>query len=351
MMDRLDVPDVPGADFTPNSDRAIWIEGKFTAAMLDRLRPRILELTAENREPITVFVNGSGGSPDVAEAILNLLRRTTRDDPRRSRIITVAYSQALSMAANFLSAGDLAIAHPCCTLLWHGGRWPLTDLVSAGEAGAAYARTLPVYHEINAAKLALYCERRFLRIVSAYRETFGQVRANAGDPTVTELQCLQGLLRGKLSPAGQKVLDRAIPLWDSYNGLLLEFEKRLRRRRGRTVSKAHLRKLMVYSAFDFEYDKGDPVKWDAGLAPISDHFYFLNCYFDDVGKLRAWVAARPEPQTAAKDADADLQFRLFFLALCRALQEGENFITAADAVWLGLIDTVREEPPAVRASS
>jgi hypothetical protein len=32
---------------------------------------------------------------------------------------------------------------------------------------------------------------------------------------------------------------------------------------------------------------------------------------------------------------------LFFLAICRALQEGENYITPVDAVSLGLIDTVR----------
>lgn len=332
------------ADYSPNPDRAIWIEGKFTEAMLDRLRPRILELTAQSRAPITAFVNGSGGSPDVAERILKLLRGTTQDDARASRIITVACSRALSMAANFLSAGDFAIAHPESRLLWHGGRWPLSDLVSAGEAGILYARTLPTFHEINAAKLARASVHRFLFIASAHRETFAQERADAGDPTLTDLQCLQGILRGKLSPAAREVLKRALPLWESYNGLMLHFQKRLRR--GRRVTGARLQKLMHYASIDFEYENNEGQSaWDGGFGKIGEHFYFLNAYFD-IEKLREWVATPAEPQSAG-DTDVEaayfLQFRLFFLALCRALQEGENELKAGDAVHLGLIDTVRDD--------
>ena len=43
------------------------------------------------------------------------------------------------------------------------------------------------------------------------------------------------------------------------------------------------------------------------------------------------------------ESDYFLQFRVFFLALCRALQEGENNITAMDAFWLGLLDTIRPD--------
>jgi len=334
------VPDDP--DFTPNPRRAIWIDGKFTEALLQRLRPQIFELT-ESREPITVFLNSDGAGPDVAEEILRLLRRTTQDGARASRIITVAAPKAASMAANFLAAGDWAIAYPHSTLLYHGARWPLSDLVAAGEAGRLYAQTLPTFHEINAAKLAQNSARRFRFIVSALRATFAQCRAEAGDARLTDLQCFQRLLRGKLSPAAQKVLDRAIPLWDSYNGLLLQFQKRLRR--GRTLTRAHLQKLMLRASMSFEYqsNKGKPA-WDAGLGQICDHFYFLNAYFDSA-TLCEWVAARPAERDRTPDADPEadyfLQFRLFFLALCRSLQDGENQITPADAVWLGLIDTVR----------
>ena len=33
----------------------------------------------------------------------------------------------------------------------------------------------------------------------------------------------------------------------------------------------------------------------------------------------------------------------FFVALCHALYEGENELTAMDAVWLGLVDTIRAD--------
>jgi hypothetical protein len=72
----------------------------------------------------------------------------------------------------------------------------------------------------------------------------------------------QALLREKLSPAAQKVLDLAIPLWKSHNGLLLRFLKKLRS--GRAISTAQLRKLMIYASVDFEYESnaGDDLGWD-----------------------------------------------------------------------------------------
>jgi ATP-dependent protease ClpP protease subunit len=334
----VSVPDDPGV--TPNPDRAIWVKGQLNEALLDRLRSAILVLTARNREPITLFVNSSGGQPEVAEGILSLLRRTTQDDARASRIITVAAPKAVSAAANLLSAGDFAIAHPNSTLLYHGGRWPLAGPIT-GDLAKLLAQTLPIWHERSAAALARTSVHRFLFIVSAHRELFARHRADAGDATLSDVNCFQAILRGKVSPAAQKVVERAMALYDGYNGLLLHFQKRLRR--GRTVTKAHLQKLMHYASIDFEYgsNKDNPA-WDGRLGRITDHVYFLNAYFD-LRTLCDWIAARPEPQTAEAAADDSLQFRLFFLALCRALQEGENYITPVDALWLGLIDTVRAD--------
>ena len=43
---------VPDADFTPNPARALWVQGRLDQALLERLRPYILDLTAHNRGPI-----------------------------------------------------------------------------------------------------------------------------------------------------------------------------------------------------------------------------------------------------------------------------------------------------------
>ncbi len=328
------------ADFTPNPDRAIWVEGQLNEALMDRLRPEILELTAQNREPITVFINSRGGSPEPGKRILDLLRTTNEEGQEPCRIITVAAPKAKSAAAELLSAGDFAVAYPESTLLYHGARWPLPDEEITGE-WARIARALATFHEMAAAALARNSVRRFSFIVSAQRPLFAQHRAAKGDWALTDLRCFQAILGGKLSSAAQKVLETAIPLSDSYDRLLLQFQKRLRR--GRAVTKSHLKKLMLHASMAFDYQTNQGAQdWDGGLSRISDHFYFLNAYFD-FGRLSEWVAAREEPQTAGTDLKADyfLQFQVFHLALCRALQEGENHITASDALWLGLIDTVR----------
>jgi len=141
-------------------------------------------------------------------------------------------------------------------------------------------------------------------------------------------------------------MDLAVSLSRDYDGLFLHFQKRLRR--GRTVTKTHLRQLMLYASAEFEWeiaDKGDET-WDAGVGRIADHFYFLNAYFDS-DRLLEWCSARAGSQIAGANAEKldVLPLRLFFRALCRALQEGENHLTPSDALWLGLIDTVREDAP------
>jgi ATP-dependent protease ClpP protease subunit len=337
---------VVDSDFTPNPDRAIWVEGQLTKALLEHLRPCILALTAHNRDPITVFINSTGGLCAVGEGILSLLRRTTEDDARVSKIITVAAPKAQSAAAELLSAGDFAIARPESALLYHGTHFYLPSVISP-KHGKEVGWMLPTFHERAAKALARASVRRFLFIVSASRALFPQHRADAGDPAITDLQCFQAMLRGKLSPDAQKILETAVTLLDQYNGLMLQFRKRIRR--GRAVTQAWVLQRMLHTSVEFEYhsNKGNP-PWDGRLGRISEHFYFLNAYFrnendEEFRELRDWIAAREQPQTPddtdGEEAD-DLWFRLFFLALCRALQEGENYVTPTDALWLGLIDTV-----------
>jgi hypothetical protein len=46
---------------------------------------------------------------------------------------------------------------------------------------------------------------------------------------------------------------------------------------------------------------------------------------------------------SARDLSSEFVEWCFFVTLCRALQDGENQLTAADAMWLGLIDTIRTD--------
>jgi hypothetical protein len=100
---------------------------------------------------------------------------------------------------------------------------------------------------------------------------------------------------------------------------------------------------MIFASL--ENNKGDE-NWDGGLSDICDDFQFLNHYFD-LQSLHEWCARRAEsPRTDV--GDNSLQPTLFFHALCRALQNGENHLTPLDALWLGLIDTVHAGAPPAR---
>jgi ATP-dependent protease ClpP protease subunit len=350
----MESPDVAHVDFTPNAHRSISIDGYMDESLEKRLRPQILELTRSSRDPITVFINSSGGSTKIVEGILSLLRPTDQVDARPSRIITFAESQAKSAAAQLLSAGDFAIASRESKLLYHGTRIEMPRFVT-GEQSMVFADGLTASNEMFAASLAQKSVRRFLWIVSALRSTFEQHRADVGDSTLTDLDCFGEILFRKLSPSAQNVLSRANRIWNTSKGLVTHFQKKIGRGRGHRSGKADLQKIMLNASMAFEYQSNsDNPDWSlscGGLKRIREHYAFLEEHFqnatgDQVGKL----CERWAPSTPAKEDEHDvdaayfLPFRSFFVAICRALQQGENNLTAVDAMFLGLVDTVRDLP-------
>ena len=117
--------------------------------------------------------------------------------------------------------------------------------------------------------------------------------------------------------------------------------------------------------FEVKTNKDDP-SWtfkDGGMARLGDDFFLLNEYLESQQNDRFKSWCRRIGQFALSDADAAELKQIpdekakdektiekvqpllqpiwsFFVALCHALQEGENELTAADAYWLGLVDEV-----------
>jgi len=354
------VPD--DADFTPNPDRAIRIDGAINKALEDRLRPQILELTRRSREPITVFIDSEGGNVAAGQRILDLLRSPDREGASACRIITIALSKAWSAAADLLSSGDHAIANPGSRLLYHGTRITTPQAVTA-EHASLLAEVLKTSNSRFAASFLDKSARRFMFLLFALRATFEAHRANVTDRTLTDLDCFQEILCQKAPPAACWVLGGGGGVWERYHGLVTHFEEE--------VAKACLpsetidaEKLMLDACIAFEYEnsKSDP-EWSlraGGLRKINEHFFFLDEY--SRGTNGAWFATLSErwaPLVLAEDDRDDLPaeekarkfreyflpFWSFFIALCHALQRAENELTAMDAFWLGLIDTVREDLP------
>ncbi len=356
------------ADFTPRADRAIRIDGAINKALEDRLRPQILELVCRSPEPITVWIDSDGGSAAAGERILDLLRSPNQDGTS-CRIITVvtAGAKAWSAAGDFLSAGDFAIAHPGSRLLYHGTRITTPQAVTA-EHASLLADVLKSSNRRFAASFLAKSAERFMFLLFALRATFEAHRANATDRTLTELDCFQEILCRKAPPAAQNVLRQAATIWLRYHSLVIDFEERaaIARLFGET---AEIEKIILDRsiAFEVENNKTDP-EWSLrsmGLRNITEHFFFLDEYFQGTNGARfATLCERWAPRIIA-EADQDtlsaeekaekfreyfLPFWSFFIALCRALQGAEHELTAMDAFWLGLIDTVRADFTATAAS-
>lgn len=356
---------VRDADYEPNPARSIWIRGELDEALEDRLRPQILELTSSSGEPITLYIDSDGGSAAVGQRILELLRAANQDGTS-CRLITVAVGKARSIAADIFSSGDFAIARPGALLLYHGTRILLPQAVTADFASLV-VEGLKNSNSRFAASLFDKCAERFMFLLLGLRQEFDAHRASATDRVLEDVDCFQELLCQKSPPAAQKVLRRAADIWLDCYGVVTRFETEVERVRTRSET-TDVEKLMldVSASFEFERKRNNP-EWslrNGGLRNISDKFFFLDAYVHCTNGARfASLCERWAPLLFAKDEwerlSAEEQaekfraffppFWSFFVALTHALQQTENELTATDAFFLGLVDTLREDiaaPPA-----
>lgn len=351
----------PDPDFRPNPKRAIWVQGTIGQALVDRLLPSIIALTSASREPITVFIDSDGGSVTMAELILQLLRATNQDGGKPCRIITVAVSRAGSAAADLLSSGDYTIVYPNAKLLYHGVRITMPTPVTA-EFATLISENLKSSNDRFATSLARKSEWRFMFRVFALRQKFQQHRTDSDQPDLTDLECFTAMLRQKLSDSAQNALDQALKRWDRYNNLVTHFDKKVPKSRDFKQIEFEESMLRASTAFEIQQNKKNP-DWsllDGGLRRITDDCLLLDEYISSAygrqfkqlcqrwastiltQEQKAALEQLAEPERTEKTLDEVrphfLPFWTFFVALCHALQEGENELTPIDAFWFGLID-------------
>ena len=144
---------VPDPNFRPNPSRAIFVLGVIDQPLVERLTPQIITLCRQDREPITAYIDSRGGSVASAESILRLLQSTDQDGASACRLITVVTGHAASAAADLLSSGDYAIAHPESTILYHGVRTSLNDPLTM-EIASVITESLKISNDRYAMTLA-----------------------------------------------------------------------------------------------------------------------------------------------------------------------------------------------------
>jgi hypothetical protein len=302
------------------------------------------------------------------ETILRLLRLTDQDSSEPCRIITAVTIRADSAAADLLSSGDYAIAFPETSILYHGMRRQSTDLLTV-ETTSMLTNLLRLSNDAYAMELARKIEDRFsLRYVMT-RDDFEGLRTQKSATDMTDLDCFIEIIEGKLSNDAKKVWQKARDRHGRYQDLFdsaMKTIKKLKRNIGAATA-AQLEADSIKAIVDFELkrNKGVP-SWNfrnEGIGRLADDFFLLNEYLSNYGsgRLRKWCTSfgkyllskgDVEEIDAVTDEEAQAEKLVekvapllmpvssFFVAMCHALQEGENELTAIDAYWLGLVDEV-----------
>jgi len=296
------------------------------------------------------------------EALLKLLNSPHQDSDRLCRIITVVTRRAGSAAADLLCSGDYAVAYPDSIIHYHGGR-VFDETALTKEKANLLAQYLRFTSNYYAWQLARKIEDRFRLLFLISRSKFGGIRGKYPHRQMTDFDCFLDLIMGKLSPKGKVVCEAARDRYKRYEALLSQIPKK--QKKGQRPALLEAEQIKVLLDFELEANKKN-IEWtfrNGGLGTVTDDFYLLTEYLEGAedDHLKEWCAdfgkfAISAAEKTAIDAIPDEQERTrriidlvrpiiapvwsFFVALCHALQEGENPLTAKDAYWLGLIDEV-----------
>jgi ATP-dependent Clp protease protease subunit len=353
---------IPNLNYRLNPSRAIYVTGEINDEMVARLTPEILLLQNESRDPICVYINSPGGLPRCAESLLNLLNLSNQDQVAPCWIITAVTLQAASAAADLLASGDYSIAFPSSTILHHGVRRFETN-PSTLESTSLLSEYLRLSNDAYAMQLAQKIESRFTFRYFSVRDEFAALRVSKSDPEMSDLNCFINIIREKLSKDAKQIWDKAIARNRRYVDLINSATEKSAQI-SETQTPLQFQSVLIKAIVDFEIKESEAKDFRfGGMRRLVDDFYLLDeALSSNAGKrLEKWcksfgklVLSNEQRDEIELIAEEDIrQEKLveigrpilqpmiaFFIALCHALQEGENELTAIDAYWLGLVDEV-----------
>lgn len=386
------------SDYRPSADRCLYLNAEINQDKLDKLTPEIIRLSAASQSPITLYIDSAGGNTYAADVLYRLLKARNQDG-KSSKLITVCTGVAASAAADLLSSGDYSLAYPHARVLYHGTR-QIYDRAITTETAANMAEYLKQTNEGFALTLANRSIDRFVFRFLRLRDEFPEVRA--AFPDWNDFQCLTFVLTTKLSSAVSELPNRALTKHER-NKELTEFvfsqpifassapsnetsaapsvadnEELGLTQPAATVPQqvpekeeriAEIEAKILTAILSFELQKNTDENWsfaDAGIFQIQEDLVLLRDYNSPrhTDQLR-WLAARWGPFFLDETGREELNKQkledqpnwlldktrsqlhplwYYFVSICRALQEGENYLSAQDAYWLGLIDEIIGAP-------
>lgn len=351
---------VPSPHHRANPNRAVYVHGPIDDELVHLLTPQILRLQHESRLPITVYIDSPGGSISSYESLSAILTASDQSFGPPCKIITVVTSEAASAAADLLVSGDYAIAYPRSRLLFHGVRTlptrPLTteDISTTGS-------DLRATNEEFAANLMIKLEIRLMFRFLDVKTEFDRLRKGALGRDMSVAQYFEAVVYTSLSEPAKRLFETAKERQRRYEQLLAAVRKA---RQHDTTAKTEASRMKAMVDFEVRTHKNDP-EWTfraGGLATLNEDFFLLeerrsalrSEYFDGLCVDSAELILSSSEARAIAKAPQQMKDQMklqkvrpilepvwsFFAALCHALQEGENDLTAEDAFFLGLVDEI-----------
>jgi ATP-dependent protease ClpP protease subunit len=352
-------------EYRENPNRCVYVTGKINQELVDRLTPAITDLRHSGSAPITVYIDSVGGNTSNARLIMNLLRTPTQDGSK-CKIITIATGIAASAAADLLVWGDYAIAYPHARVWFHGTRQPTGDRVTTEDA-LLMAESLKQRNEGFALALANAAFSRFFFRYMNFRPDFGQMRES--NSRMQDVQCLAISIMVKLStdfgiPVGAMMKHDRLSELTEYLSRQEQRDKNLPKDEIQLQAKL-LKRLIDFKVKEKKREKEKEPGWSFsknGLADLQQDFSLFLDYQsgDHMRNLEHRVISwgplclddteseeykNVPPETKKEWLITKAQPKIkplwhLLVSICRLLQQGEHFITATDAYWLGLIDEV-----------
>jgi ATP-dependent protease ClpP protease subunit len=360
--------------FRANVNRSIRVVGDFTDEMVSTLTGEILRLRADdNSAPITVFINSNGGAMRCLDYIYGLLSSKAATG-KRPRIITVAVGNARSAAANLLALGDYAIAYPKAAIHFHGVRYGEVEDVTM-ETASSMAAQLESKNRATASLLARAGTIRLAFHYARLKNEFPKVRTDPNKETLSDIECFAILLKGRLSPNGDRIVDKALERWQSLAALSEIVAKASKLGKNGLEFEA----AVLNAVIEFEVERNKTGVWslDAnGVFQIASDYLLLRDY--DLGRhvhliqtifqrfshaffseeeIKQMAAAKQKGQadeSVQQITDKRVQFTIkpfcyFSSSIWQSLQEEENPLSPRDAYWLGCVDEVYDSKlPCIR---
>jgi len=351
----------PDSLYREDVSKSIFITGLIDDALARELTPKIIELRAARKDPITVYINSNGGSPVYGDSILSALKAPDADG-NVTNLITVVTGYASSTAADLLIYGDYAIAYPEAFVHCHGARYYTHEEELTMERARTAGFSLWKLNEAIALHLYKHVIHRTIFIFLNLKPTFKAIREDPKHSAADDVECFTRALfvTSQISPDALRLMFKTLDHYKKIQEVSDYVWKRVKLKETDHLFLIHAKLLRVIINFHLKGNRKSSAHLP--IADISEHLNlikdyvageytaFVNPLIERWGKFFLEGDEQSEYDKQTEDGKfawlshkttRRIQPLLYFaFSLCRLLQEEENRLTATDAYWLGIVDEV-----------